>query len=252
MNCDDVFRILTRGPFPCGDPSDEAVERHLAKCDACRRLAEALQPAIELTEESVAPEESSNLPAYWGELFHPSLRIPEAPVGTQSKIKTLAQRIVRRPQVLVRQRVGGAGRLAGAMVLGVLLGLALQGPESQDADERTTGAVASTPSHKGSTPGSLNVPATFGPRSLLAVCTRSGSSANRSESDEVSLNVPATSSSGPVMPTLLAPAVENGQRAAWSDVRCCSECHHAESHSAATGTIATAQIIATCGRCHER
>jgi hypothetical protein len=28
MNCDQVFDVLTRGPFPTGEPSDEPVEHH--------------------------------------------------------------------------------------------------------------------------------------------------------------------------------------------------------------------------------
>ena len=30
MTCDDVFDILTRGPFPSGAAEDESVQRHLA------------------------------------------------------------------------------------------------------------------------------------------------------------------------------------------------------------------------------
>jgi len=66
IRCDDVFMVLTRGPFPTGQPSDAAVEAHLHVCAACRRLAEALRPAEELVPETVAPEESRSLPSYWG------------------------------------------------------------------------------------------------------------------------------------------------------------------------------------------
>ncbi len=82
MNCDRVFAVLTRGPFPTGDPSDEAVETHLARCAECRRLAEALRPAARLkderglrapemigrmVEEIVGAEERRMLPGYWGD-----------------------------------------------------------------------------------------------------------------------------------------------------------------------------------------
>lgn len=77
MNCDRVFEILTRGPFPSGDPADPQVERHLLLCHECRLLAEALRPAVELLHECVEPEESRQLPGYRGMLDH---GWPEHPV----------------------------------------------------------------------------------------------------------------------------------------------------------------------------
>lgn len=68
INCDAVFEILTRAPFPTGEESDEDVELHLAICPDCRRLAEALRPALELFHEAVSPEEVNKLPGYFGEL----------------------------------------------------------------------------------------------------------------------------------------------------------------------------------------
>jgi hypothetical protein len=65
MNCDQVFDILTRGPFPSGAASDASVQRHLGACAECRQLAEALRPALDLIHESVPPEESWGLPGYW-------------------------------------------------------------------------------------------------------------------------------------------------------------------------------------------
>ena len=67
MDCDQVFMILTRGPFPTGEPWDEQVEEHLETCAGCWRLAEALRPALELFQEAVPPAESRNLPGYWGD-----------------------------------------------------------------------------------------------------------------------------------------------------------------------------------------
>lgn len=68
LNCDQVFDVLTRGPFPTGDAIDAPVERHLAGCHECRQLAEALRPAIELFHEAIEPEESRDLPGYHGSL----------------------------------------------------------------------------------------------------------------------------------------------------------------------------------------
>ena len=67
MNCDQVFMILTRGPFPTGEPWDEEVESHLETCSECWRLAEALRPALEVFQEAVPAAESRDLPGYWGD-----------------------------------------------------------------------------------------------------------------------------------------------------------------------------------------
>src|SRR6185295_13762523 len=67
MDCNQVFMILTRGPFPTGEPWDEEVETHLETCADCWRLAEALRPALEVFQEAVPPAESRDLPGYWGE-----------------------------------------------------------------------------------------------------------------------------------------------------------------------------------------
>jgi hypothetical protein len=77
MTCDDVFDVLTRGPFPTGAAGDHLVERHLAHCRDCQRLARALQPAVELFQESVGPDESQGLPGYRGRAALPHLHTPK-------------------------------------------------------------------------------------------------------------------------------------------------------------------------------
>ena len=62
LNCDQVFDVLTRGPFPTGSPDDEGVEHHLRACHDCRQLAEALRPAVSLLHEAVAADEALDLP----------------------------------------------------------------------------------------------------------------------------------------------------------------------------------------------
>ena len=68
MNCDHVFEILTRGPFPTSSSIDAGVEEHLAECAECREMAEALRPAVNLFHESLSMDESDSLPGYQGEL----------------------------------------------------------------------------------------------------------------------------------------------------------------------------------------
>jgi hypothetical protein len=93
IHCDEVFDILTRGPFPTGAPSDGIVESHLGQCDACRQLAEALRPAIELLQEAIAPEESGDLPRYGGAAAE--ARLPWSEVDSPT-LKTKQKRAVRR------------------------------------------------------------------------------------------------------------------------------------------------------------
>lgn len=104
VSCDDVFEILTRGPFPAGREEDEAVERHLAACHECRRLADALRPAVALFHEVLVDDEGDRLPEYRGNLPQqerlPSLnrlaadaiysgRRPAKPLATLEKEHTL-------------------------------------------------------------------------------------------------------------------------------------------------------------------
>jgi hypothetical protein len=95
MNCDRVFDILTRGPFPSGAASDGAVQRHLGGCAECRQLAEALRPALDLIHESVPPEESWGLPGYWEDV--PPGQLPGAHRATQPVT------VKQRPQLAVRR-----------------------------------------------------------------------------------------------------------------------------------------------------
>ena len=67
MHCDQVFMVLTSGPFPAGDPSDVEVELHLEQCPECWRIAEALRPTQDLFEESIPACEGCDLPGYWGD-----------------------------------------------------------------------------------------------------------------------------------------------------------------------------------------
>ena len=82
MDCDQVFMILTRGPFPTGEPWDEQVEAHLETCGECWRLAEALRPALEVFQEAVPPAESRDLPGYWGDARPASVVMAELTRGS--------------------------------------------------------------------------------------------------------------------------------------------------------------------------
>lgn len=96
MNCDQVFDVLTRGPFPTGAASDIDVQRHLVACADCRQLAEALRPALDLIHESVPPEESWGLPGYWDDTTVPQ----ESLEGKSVEQKVLGSEVRVRPRRL--------------------------------------------------------------------------------------------------------------------------------------------------------
>jgi hypothetical protein len=95
MDCDQVFMILTRGPFPTGEVWDEQVEAHLESCSECWQLAEALRPALEVFQEAVPPAESRELPGYWGDARPASIVLGEM---TQAATRTVLAADVRRVQ----------------------------------------------------------------------------------------------------------------------------------------------------------
>ena len=94
MDCDQVFMILTRGPFPTGEPWDELVETHLESCADCWRLAEALRPALEVFQEAVPPSEGRDLPGYWGDARPAATMVAQLTHGaSRTAVATSMQRV---------------------------------------------------------------------------------------------------------------------------------------------------------------
>lgn len=142
IQCDEVFEILTRGPFPTGAPSDGVVELHLNQCESCRQLAEALRPAVELFQEAISPEESRTLPSYSGESGSNLTPWLNAKYAGGSRVaqrsRSLRRRI--RPQLaLPRWSLQPSARLAAAVVLGMALAGLLR---RLGSDEQAPGAPA--------------------------------------------------------------------------------------------------------------
>lgn len=90
MNCDQVFMVLTSGPFPTGRPHDAAVERHLEGCASCRRFAEALRPAGDIFQEAMAPTEGRDLPGYWGNTESPAVVVEQIAQATRQQARPAA------------------------------------------------------------------------------------------------------------------------------------------------------------------
>lgn len=229
MNCDQVFDELTRGPFPTGRVTDASVERHLARCSACRRLAIALRPAVELFEEAIRPEDSHGLPSYWGEAAEPYSAPRDATFATLEEEISLARRTRRRWTAAQRARgvipvrawedCDRLLRFCGAMAVGVLLALACR---SALDNRRSSGALAEGDGAVGAgLPWRVCSPAWLAP--------------------------PEQPLQGS---TIRAAGVVRLARLASERHRCCSECHHAGGGASAPHALAYG-VADSCAVCHD-
>jgi len=236
MNCDQVFQILTRGPFPSGEPTDRAVERHLASCPGCYQLAEALRPAIELFQEAIHSEEGRDLPGYWGELIDPPFA-ERGPLAQVVRLPALLQRRFDRGRIWIARRAGNSGpRVAAAVLIGAVLGIVLwkAGIGDDSAPARQSASTARQPEMTS--------------RDSLA------------EPWQPPLVVEAALPAGQLAPACwLAlrgePAADpNGATsvlgsAAFSRLQCCTDCHNRG--SGVSAPHATAAVARSCAQCHK-
>lgn len=232
MNCDQVFDVLTRGPFPTGTPCDVPVEAHLSECPECHRLAEALRPALELFQEAVDPEESRDLPGYWS-----------APATDRQAAVSFAAK-VESHRAATRAGAGGrltkltknwtaltAWRMAAMLALGVTLGTLLTARMDFDGfhwsplgADAATAPVAPRP-HK----PSLAIAERIELAALPAACYRNQRDQARGD-------------------TLRRDPLPAGLELA--KLNCCSECHNAASD--AVPRAATAGVAQSCQLCHHQ
>jgi hypothetical protein len=231
MNCDQVFEALTRGPFPTGAESDEAVEHHLRCCHECRALAEALQPAVELMHEAIAPEHAVGLPEYSGLLasIECDVATAQAERPTSLNVRQLA-----RPESAVRRPVAfvSFAQFAVALVVFAAVGSVLWG-------------VIATAKHND--PPKLffsGVIAPSGPKTLARLD-------DRGLMTLVSLNLPAKCFPKDALIISGDPQHPAGPPATINQAAlvCCTECHNADHpQRALLGTVAAMQR--SCVACH--
>jgi hypothetical protein len=231
--CDEVFDILTRGPFPTGAPSDGIVESHLTQCDGCRQLAEALRPAVELFQEAVTPEESRTLPAYWGESssnLTPWLSIEKiAPSQVAQRTRRAVRQgaRTRRLSSLSSISLRPAARLAAALLLGMALaGLLRQLGSAGDDFQLATVAPGEA---EGKT------------RWLLAE-----RGAHWFERNKLSEHCIAEASG----PRLVAAPGGNRSAVGSIELACCSSCHVASGSVRRMTSRSTSTLVTACRACH--
>lgn len=223
LNCDQVFELLTRGPFPSGGPDDSAVERHLGCCADCRQLAEALRPAVALFHEALAPEQAHNLPEYHGPVL-------EAAWQDSAEEGQLApRRLPRHPREIqlpppnpppaVRSDLRGTLQLAAGLLLAVIAGAALYGMAHslQQIRSRPDSFAAASYADR---PVTLTA---AGRRSLAALHLK---------------------------PVCLPELTQNASLAA-ADLVCCTHCHAEAAAGVHSQRVSIARLQQSCLACHQ-
>jgi len=253
LNCDQVFEVLTRGPFPSGGPQDEAVERHLRACHECRQLAEALRPAVALLHEAVSSEEADQLPEYQGSLpwqrrtgrRKTSVVRLAGPQKSKTppplrRVPTVSRGEPRQPQLVSAIRLIAASLILAA--LGLIFG---------------NNIFAPTSSHPAGTQQANMPQATTDP---IAVVKPLGPSQNLTSGVPTaqglltlaSLKLPNTClpfSHRPISPVeaaQIASAISDGSL---NGLRCCTECHRSGSHRSSAPHL-VASVQQSCQACH--
>jgi len=241
VNCDQVFDVLTRGPFPTGDHTDEAVELHLAACHECRQMAEALRPAVALLHEAVSKEEALELPEYQGSLPEPDPFENDDVRRLQLGLRMLDRRPPRTTSHAARKsrredfdagRWLNAARLIAASVLIVSLGWLAWGVAV--SPRHPAGALAMTPAARPFAPAQL-APISLDSQGLITLA----SFKLPDDCFPPALRGASEAESN----TLVAAAAEA--------VQCCSECHSrigSASHARAVGDARFSQACAVCHR----
>jgi hypothetical protein len=210
--CDDVFAILTRGPFPTGKAGDLQVEAHLTHCQDCQQLAEALRPALARYPEGVSDAESRKLPRYVGQRLR--AKLDPAEYDALYERKDPAERHASRlGSSSVRSNLV---RFGGALLFALVLVAACYGMR----------AIVPSP-----TKGPTNETASS--RTILAgwdlpVACRS-STANRPQQDAT------------LAPIKLGAETTN---------HCCTQCH-SSAHQLSLSTTSTGRVARACHLCHD-
>ena len=224
MNCDQVFDILTRGPFPTGTACDAGVEAHLGICPECRRLAEALRPAIELFQEAVGPEESRDLPGYWCAVAtdrkQPIVSYAEEPQPPLAVPRKWARTAIGRNWSAL-----AAWRFAALLAFGIMAGSLMNARGTFDGFSSVPPIASAAAGGQGDELPRIGVADLAG---LPAACLR---------------NLPVKSPRNTVSSNQLFAKPD------LTDFACCTDCHHYNAEGVPKS--ATAFVRQSCQLCHE-
>lgn len=242
IQCDEVFAILTRGPFPTGAASDSLVEAHLERCAECRRLAEALRPAMVAAPEAVAPEEGANLPCYGGVVAGRRLETPSTCRGPRRTNWASGERTWSSLERLGTPLL----QFAAAAAVGSMLAVGLV-----RWDGNRFPMVGNAP---GNAVGELAPSGVVPAHAIKSATERAGNVIVPSEhattgslSWKASMSLACLLRRDPAAPATLVPAAGVASERA-AEYQCCTRCHAA--CSPVPVGRGTAQVAAACRSCH--
>ncbi len=241
MNCEHVFDVLTRGPFPAGDPDDDAVLEHLEVCPSCHRLAEALRPALELFQEAVSAEEGRDLPGFWVELNErPRLIAESSAVARIASLPRAMQSRVAPARAWLKERSGQPfSRLVAATMIaaGAVLVVLAAYPGRDAARREFEWFYPSAPAAAPIGPAQTFQRASAGERTALASLLRSACFVPPGAGVAADDGHPLAS------PPPTAPAATD-QR-----IACCNDCHRRDAAHAGFQQLSM-QVAQSCSVCH--
>jgi hypothetical protein len=221
MTCDEVFDLLTLPHGAANHQHLEALQLHLAGCRSCRRLADALEPAVEMLRRNAADDACASpalLNGPWNEVVRSAgaavaASPTEASRGNWSVLSAAEPASQRWLWDIFR---GDLMRLAAAVLVGLTLGALVWG-QNQSLEEDA------------STDGSSRI--TLAALRLTAEC------------------LPAEHRTHSAPGPRLRPAGELLASTELDALNCCTLCHTSLG-MAPTSKAATLQVVRSCQACH--
>jgi len=220
LDCDHVFDVLTRGPFPTGEAIDAPVERHLGCCHECRALAEALRPAVTLFHEAIDAEECRELPGYHGRLSALA-GDGETTVAQAVATSPVVRAVCQRPQRWWDNLVQNPAPLIASIAIGAVFALMLWGGGERRENSES---IASLPAFTAQN-------ARFAP-------TAEG------QLHLASLELPAA------CVTPARPAAATIGELASTAFQCCTQCHGAGERTKSASSSLVLAVVNSCQACH--
>lgn len=240
MTCDDVFDLLTGQRRPESRESQELMKRHLAGCRSCRRLADALEPAVELFRQCAADDFTSpaSLDGPWSNEWEEqeASEFQSGSYRNASRSSHVPQphsaRSGQRLQAwLARLGTTDVPRLAAALLIGLTLGAMLWASADKDSVSAAANAPLVMSAAPGSAPSMTAPPLTLAEIRLTAACLPAGLRQAGTEP-------------GPAVRL----AVDWLAASQLDSLDCCTLCH--AQGMAWAGKSATAEVARSCQVCH--
>ena len=254
IDCDATFDVLTRGPFPGGHESDDAVATHLESCHNCRALAEALRPAVDLFHESLNDAERTSLPQYVVPVRNTK--------SLERRILTVVESVALKPspQDLWFDSRRWVHYVLAPLILIVLISLVLRGFSEISGSQKSV-ALAADPVNGMTLLAALSIPAScvvdspgdamIAAKDPFVCCTQCHALANP---DRPAIRCIAQ----------LTVACIACHMATQTATGCCHDCHDVDSpvadapivdhgpiHADGSVTSAEQRLSVACGACHE-